>query len=251
MYTDRVPYLSDALIEHEAEALLRAYALHVKRQIEPPIPIDGLVEFFLKLPVEMDDLCYRYDGADILGALYLEPQRVRIDVRLDPILHPGMLGRYRFTLGHEAGHWQLHRDTLSARAAQSNMFTHTEEQPDVICRESQRRDRIEFQADRFSACLLMPRKLIAQSWLTTFGDSKTIVSTEEYERVKGERAPLFHHAGSPDRFEDFEADLFRHAALELAPEFEVSGEAMQYRLQELGLLVRTRTPEFRLERDPA
>ncbi|MBK8008612.1 MAG: ImmA/IrrE family metallo-endopeptidase [Rhizobiales bacterium] len=35
-----------------------------------------------------------------------------IDDSLDPEENPSMLGRYRFTLAHEIGHWRLHRHSV-------------------------------------------------------------------------------------------------------------------------------------------
>jgi len=37
------------------------------------------------------------------------------------------------------------------------MFTDREPEPTVICRSSQAKERVEWQADFFSFCLLMPR----------------------------------------------------------------------------------------------
>lgn len=70
-----------------------------------------------------------------------------------------MEGRYRFTLGHEAGHWQLHRQLLRAARDQGVLFGDAP-QPTVICRTSQAKRPIELQADRFSAAVLMPRALV-------------------------------------------------------------------------------------------
>jgi hypothetical protein len=43
---------------------------------------------------------------DIFGAIWLETGEIIIDESLDPEVRPAIEGRYRFTLGHEGGHWR-------------------------------------------------------------------------------------------------------------------------------------------------
>jgi hypothetical protein len=54
--TIQVPYLPDEIIERDAEALLAEYAHSRSVTLEPPIPIEDLVEKHLKLRIEFDDL---------------------------------------------------------------------------------------------------------------------------------------------------------------------------------------------------
>ena len=81
-----------------------------------PIPIDDIVEKHLKLSLELADT-HKVVGVprhpeqepDILGVIYPDEARIVIDYSLDPDENPIKEGRYRFTLGHEVGHWRLHR----------------------------------------------------------------------------------------------------------------------------------------------
>ena len=50
-----IPYLSDEAIESDAAALLAEYAHARGVTIEPPIPIEDIVEKHLKLRIEFDD----------------------------------------------------------------------------------------------------------------------------------------------------------------------------------------------------
>ena len=50
-----VPYLSEEAIERDAAALLAEYAHARGVTIEPPIPIEDIVEKHLKLGIEFDD----------------------------------------------------------------------------------------------------------------------------------------------------------------------------------------------------
>ena len=49
--TKRVPYLSEEQIEHDAAALLAEYAQKRSVLIEPPIPVEDIVEKHLKLGI--------------------------------------------------------------------------------------------------------------------------------------------------------------------------------------------------------
>src|SRR3954447_23603597 len=110
--TLQVPYIANGIIERNAEALLAQYALARGIEIRAPVPIEDIVEKFLKLHLEFDDLHQRLGvprqgkEADIFGAIWLDKGEIVIDESLDPEVRPVLEGRYRFTLGHEAGHWR-------------------------------------------------------------------------------------------------------------------------------------------------
>ena len=93
------------------EALLAEYAQARGVVIEPPIPIEDIVEKHLKLGIEFDDM-HRLFGVprsgigfdpDILGAIWFDRTRIVIDESLDPeeqpveggplSLHAGARGR--------------------------------------------------------------------------------------------------------------------------------------------------------------
>ena len=109
---------------------------------------------------------------DILGAIFFDDRRIVIDESLDPEENPSKEGRYRFTLAHEGGgHWRLHRHLFAKDPAQASMFGRPAI-PSVICRSSQAKKREEWQADFYSSCLLMPRKLVFAAWDAVFPDRK-------------------------------------------------------------------------------
>jgi hypothetical protein len=65
--------------------------------------------------------------------MWAAERRVRVDSSLDPAEFPAKEGRYRFTVGHEVGHWQLHRHLFLANACQDSLFEAPSE-PSVVCR---------------------------------------------------------------------------------------------------------------------
>jgi hypothetical protein len=243
-----VPYLSDEHIERDAAALLVEYEQARSVVIAPPIPIEDIVEKHLKLGIEFDDTHRRFGvprsgsglDPDILGAIFFDDARIVIDESLDPEEHPSMESRYRFTLGHEGGgHWRLHRHLYCTSAAQALLFDVPTE-PSVVCRLSQAKERVEWQADFYASCLLMPRKFVFEAWQEVFPDRK--------QRVLKPRAPINHPFVEIPRdnqfggFNSFSFETDENAldriARPLAKRFLVSPIAMRIRLEKLGLLLR-------------
>ncbi|MDE2577893.1 MAG: ImmA/IrrE family metallo-endopeptidase [Hyphomicrobiales bacterium] len=243
----KVPFMSDEAIERDAEALLADYARERGVPIEAPIPIEDIIEKHLKIGVEFDDT-HRLFGVprsgigfdpDILGAIFFDQKRIVIDESLDPETNPAKEGRYRFTLAHEGGgHWRLHRHLFGKDPAQTSLLE-PNAAPSVVCRTSQAKERIEFQADLYASCLLMPRKLVFAAWDEAFPDRK--------QRVLQPATPIDHPFVEIARFEcripgaeftetdDQALDSF---AKPFAEKFLVSPIAMRIRLERLGLLHR-------------
>ena len=188
--TKVVPYLSEEQIERDAEALLAAFALARGITIVPPIPIEDIVEKYLKLRLEFDDT-HRLFGIprpvtdpDILGAIFFDDRRIVIDESLDPVVTPSKEGRFRFTLAHEGGgHWHLHRHLFGKDPAQGSLFNGPAP-PSFVCRSSEAKKREEWQADFYASCMLMPRKSVFVAWDRMFPDRK--------QRVLKPSTPIDH-----------------------------------------------------------
>ena len=243
----KVPYLKEEQIERDAAALLAQYEQARGVKISPAVPIEDIVEKHLKLGVEFDDmhrlLNHPRSGqgldSDILGAIFFDERRIVIDESLDPEEHPSKEGRYRFTLAHEGGgHWRLHRNLFVQASSQVSLFNEPD-QPSVVCRSSQAKESVEWQADYYASCLLMPRKLLIAAWDEKFPDRKP--------RVIRPRTPISHpfvevpRVGCQIRnFDCSETDdnVLDRIARPLAEQFLVSPIAMRIRLEKLGLLLR-------------
>jgi hypothetical protein len=176
---------------------------------------------------------------DILGAMVFDERRIVIDQSLDPEENPSMEGRYRFTLAHEGGgHWRLHRHLFARDPAQVSLFDEPAP-PSVVCRSSQAKEPVEWQADFYASCLLMPRKLVMAAWDEMFPDRKP--------RVLRPETPIGHPYVEIERMTDefgnsigAGADdiVLQNFARPLAEQFMVSPIAMRIRLEKLGLLHR-------------
>jgi Zn-dependent peptidase ImmA (M78 family) len=239
-----VPYLSEAAIERDSMALLTEYARARSVPIAPPIPIEDIVERHLKLCIEFDDThklfrMPRDPGShpDILGAIFFDEARIVVDESLDPEEMPGIEGRYRFTLGHEGGHWRLHRWIFTKNPAQGALFGGPEA-PSFICRSSEEKRPEEWQADFYASCLLMPRDLVIEAWQERFGNTNArmlkrkdrIALPPEIDNEIAAAFRSFDQQRDDERMNEFVRPF--------AKKFFVSMVAMRIRLERLGLLLR-------------
>ncbi len=239
-----VRYLSEDEIERDSELLLAEYEKTAGKPVKLPIPVVKITTYHLALRLGFADLHETLDiqmmseQVDILGAIWMDTETVLIDQSLNPKKNPSMLGRYRFSVGHEIGHWRLHRRYVATNANQISLFEATRE-PTVICRSSQRREPIEWQADFFSSCLLMPRRRIHDEWKDRFGHIRPLLLSElrPNGRVRMRAQTLIHE--NAISWDDAVNDaLFEDVGKPIARRFGVSPAAMRIRLEKLGLLVR-------------
>jgi hypothetical protein len=116
-------------------------------EVPLPIPVEEWIEHPLGFEFGIEDLSPLGDG--VLGASYVEDGRIVVDESVTK--HDG---RFRFTAAHELGHMLLHKK-------QRQVFTDSKE---LI---HKRDARLERQADRFAAALLMPLHLVMKQLFTT------------------------------------------------------------------------------------
>jgi hypothetical protein len=238
-----VPYLHIKQIELETRALLEEYEYKFGRKITAPVPIDTITEIQLQLTLEFKDMKSLFPFADVHGAIWFEEGIVGIEQSLAPDVNPLMLGRYHFTLAHEIGHWCLHRQLYKENPNQPRLFDDGERMPDVVCRSSDRKKPVEWQADAFAANLLMPKSLVFPAWAELHdGDDR------EAEMVT--LRPAYEHKTLSIRnrlattVAERDAAIREDYAAPIAERFSVSKEAMRIRLEELGLFVERRPPSL-------
>lgn len=218
----KVRFLPEQEIETAALITLDSYGRRFDEVLKPPVPVEEILECDLEVDFGLEDLVGAGLGEDVLGAMWAAEQRVRIDSSLDPTEFPEKEGRYRFTVAHEVGHWQLHRDLFLARIAQDSLFGASE--PSVICRAGlPNKPPIEWQADAFAAHILMPRHMVVRAWEKLRGTSNPIFIEENVSLA----------STGQQRFRLGPAEAI---ACELSSTFEVSPQAMKIRLRNIGLL---------------
>lgn len=219
----KVEFLPEGRIEAAALATLDSYGRRFAEISEPPVPVEEILECDLELDFGLEDLVGAGFGEDVLGAMWAAERRVRIDSSLDPTVYPDKEGRYRFTVGHEIGHWQLHRHLFLSHLNQDSLFGARPE-PSVICRTGSRKAPIEWQADAFAARLLMPKDLVARAWEERRGTADPHFADEKSTPVP---------SWSRRHFKTNPTDEITSI---MASMFEVSLQAMGIRLKTLGLI---------------
>lgn len=223
-----VKFLPEAHIERAANELLFTYGQQYGDVVAPPVPAEEILECHLGLSLGFDDLRMRFKDAGILGATWIEDKKVLIDQSLDPSGDRRREGRYRFTVGHEAGHWVLHRHQLLE--ARSAPLFDAKPEPSVICRDTSNKPRIEQQADHFASYLLMPEEMVRRKWAEMTGSREPFVVEDEITQLRGRYGLA----------EDEQPTV--EIAKRMARVFRVSGQSMQIRLVGLKLILPQKPP---------
>lgn len=231
-----VPFLHANRIRDEAELVLANYGQQVSPVTAPPVPIDDILELHLQLTFEIADLLAEFQCADVMGAIWIKKRAVKVDRSLDPALNPKRLGRYRYTLAHEAGHWCLHRQHYLENVAQGKLFA-ADGAPAFICRSSEAKKPVEYQADRFAADLLMPERLVRSEWLSWRGNLESIFLDDLRAKYQGEAQSTAERYGGGDP-EQVDNLIFEMFARPLAERFQVSPTATRICLEQHGWLLR-------------
>lgn len=239
-----VPFLHEKQIEAEADLLLAEYGEQREPILAPPVPLDEIVEFHLHLTLEYKDMKSLFPFADVHGAIWFDLQKIGIDQDLVPDANPSRLGRYHFTLAHEVGHWRLHRKHYATNPAERSLFADGSVKPSVVCRSSDWKKPVEWQADAFAARLLMPRKMVYAAWADFRGGDDRPVALADLRRLYAPTlaAGTVYYRGRLPTTDDEKNDAMREVFCKpFADQFQVSAEAMRIRLEQLKLFVRERT----------
>ena len=226
----KVPFLPPKRIEDQAKLLLDEWAETHPAVTEPPVPIEDILELHLELAFCIADLKAELGHPDILGGIWFGDRMIKVDQSLDPNVMPKLLGRYRFTLAHEVGHWRLHRQHLMADPSAKSLFE-ANGGPAFVQRSSDNPPE-EMQANAFAACVLMPRQMVYDAWSQWRGS---------HDPVAISSLPVGDYHADRRANEEMAMDQF---CKPLAERFEVSAQAMRYRLQKVDLLVKEIQPRL-------
>jgi Zn-dependent peptidase ImmA (M78 family) len=201
----KTPYLSKPAIESKALDLIETHYQKEIKSIQGSIDIESIVEKTLSYEFVFDDLSTRFKAPNILGAINGDERVVYIDEALAE--DTKQEGRFRFTIAHEIGHVVFHVPKPSDGVQLTLLGM--DKPTSIFCREqdfqvSEKFNLIEWQANYFASCLLIPRHHLLEA-IKPFYGSKGI---QRYAFNMAEAIPV------------------------LAKQFKVSNLAMQYRLEE-------------------
>jgi Zn-dependent peptidase ImmA (M78 family) len=201
----KTSYLSKATIEDKALYLIETHYQKEIKSIQGSIDIESIVEKTLGYEFVFDDLSKRFNAPNILGAINGDERVVYIDEALAE--DSKQEGRFRYTIAHEIGHAVIH--VLKPSDGVQLTLLGMDKPTSIFCREqdfqvSEKLNPIEFQANYFASCLLMPRYHVLEA-------IKQFYRSKEIQRY---------------------AFNMLDAVPELAKQFGVSRQAMQYRVEE-------------------
>jgi Zn-dependent peptidase ImmA (M78 family) len=213
----KIPWLPKKTIADAAAAVIAGYAAKINRPVQPPIPVEAIIERGLGIKLAFADLRKKLELNDVLGATYVKEELICVDRSLAEDQDEG---RLCFTFAHEAGHWVLHRQLI-------DQIDRTDGNAGrIYCRIKDARKPAEWQADYFASCLLMPAVAVENAFRTIYG-SKALVLYNVKSAYCG-----------PICFDPCVANWpLLAATVKAAGHFtNVSKQAMIIRLQDLGLV---------------
>jgi hypothetical protein len=156
----KVPWLPKDAINQMATDLLLGYEDYTGRTLTPPIPVEDIIEQYLKLDLQYVDFYEKHGLENVFGALYVKNRTVAIS---ESLVHDKNERRLIFTCAHEVGHWCLHRRYVDVAGRAAG------EEGVVLCRSGESAKLpVEWQADYFAACLLMPEEMVRGAWSRAF-----------------------------------------------------------------------------------
>lgn len=213
----KIPWLSKETISDAVLWLSAEYQTTTSQPASPPIPIEDIIERGLGLKLGFTDLRKKLKLDDVLGATYVNDKSIWVDQSLSDDQNEG---RLCFTFAHEAGHWVLHREFIDQACRTAD------DGANIFCRIKDAKRPVEWQADYFASCLLMPGKEVKQAFREVFG-SEPLVLYNEKSCFDG---PLCFDPCAQNW------PLIATAVKEAGGFSNVSKQAMIIRLQDLGLV---------------
>jgi Zn-dependent peptidase ImmA (M78 family) len=150
-----VSFIPDKVIEKKALVMLAGFEAQYGKVTHPPVPIDRLVECYLDLWIDWDDIADT-DEEKILGCLDPNARKIYMNTRHRDHFED-YIGTESYTKAHEVGHWDMHV-ARPEEMVQLSLLPSAESHQ-LLCRAS-RRDPREIQAERYAAYLLMPHHLV-------------------------------------------------------------------------------------------
>jgi Zn-dependent peptidase ImmA (M78 family) len=215
-----VPRLAAGDIETKAEEVIEFFdPLVLQRPCATPLMV-FLEETSRRFKVAIDftrDLGESTQGHKIWGMFCFQPRRILVD-RL-------LIGdaRFSFILGHEFGHLVLHRDLIVKKKGYSDVDISDTAHDFVTGKKVllTPRDWLEWQANRFAGAILMPRATVLDALLSV---QRSLGVNHNVGRVFVERKP-------------YSVVDFNRTVVELQSIYQVSRRNVEYRLDQLGLLI--------------
>jgi len=226
------PYLANSEIDAAAMGLLgEAFGKSILYPIDlDAIVYDCLCEGHGVVFRDQDDL--RQPGQDeVLGRMRPLANTIEVSSHLAA---DGQVGRYRFTVAHEIGHWVLHRPLFEAARDQADLFAAAVEAPpsgdlvslkrNVFPRPGVTTPREEIQANRFAIALLIGGNELRNAYRSRFGPRPLVLGKDHTGSAQMSLRALSRRAAkTPDTSGTAMRDVFGVSTEALAIALETRG----------------------------
>ena len=217
----QVDYIKEPEIESIANEILKQYPVISNGFVD----IEELLENHLGICLDFFDvgLLPAQKQDNVLGYIDFMSNIVAVH---DSLFESENIGRFNFTLAHEIGHYVLHKDAFMANINHPNCLDLRKEY--LMTKQKGLKSKkpvVEWQADCFASCLLMPKKLVIEHWFNFSGGYGTIT----YNEIAEHFAPHVQAEYSKDA-------LAQMHIKEMAQNMNVSAQALCYRLQNMNLI---------------
>lgn len=224
----KVPFKNKNEIERESEILIASYEKKYGETDSLSTPVDAIAEHHLGIIINVSEM-----QEDILGCIDVRTKEISINHTLDPVTNKSMEGRYNFTLGHEIGHFILHKDLVAPTMPTlfDNVMTKSH---NILCRKSEYKEPIEWQADYFASCLLMPKKKTLNLLSDKYGKGNTLNTAKLINIVNSDASMKIEVMKQRNKLD--RDSILEWWATSLAKDFKVSPPAMVIRLKNLGFI---------------
>ncbi len=149
-------FISDEELDTLATQLLAEYERAEGTVIVPPVPIDLVIENLLDITIDWTEIASPDPNSRVLARIRQTVTGRTIEMNsLERPFFDQYFGTIAFSKAHEVGHAILH---LPEQSATQTQLLSKRGEP-IFCR-SDRHNRVEIQAERFAACILMPEHLV-------------------------------------------------------------------------------------------
>ena len=125
---------------------LTYFSANNENSITLPVPVEDIAEHYLGYQIDFVNEGL-FSDPEILGGIDFDENKIYVNASVED--HDG---RYAFTIAHEIGHHVLHRDAY--------LEENLDGEKEILCRDARDKPRIELEADRFAAALLMPAQSV-------------------------------------------------------------------------------------------
>jgi len=197
-----VPYLEKSDIKRAAEDFnLRHNSAKVI-----PVPIDSIIESRLKIDiVPMAGLKEGLESGGFISSDFTT-------IHIDQYIYFNVEVRYRFSLAHEIGHYILHKEIIG-----NLKFDNVDDWAEIYDSiDSNDYGKLEFQANHFASCLLVPDFALKPKFDEALKDILPDIKTAQEKNISRET---------------YLDSVVSNIARKLAPIFNVSSDCMDKRIK--------------------